>query len=65
MVKRALNISLAIKMLNKIDLYVYFSQNWVHIEDELLETYNEIWEKVKNVIKKEFDIEPVYCGKIK
>ena len=28
--------------------------------DELLEKYNEIWEKVKNSIKKEFDSEPVY-----
>ena len=26
---------------------------------ELLEKYNEIWEKVKNSIKKEFDGEPV------
>ena len=29
-------------------------------DDELLETYNEIWEKVKNSIKKEFDSKPVY-----
>ena len=28
-------------------------------DDELLEKYNEIWEKVKNSIKKEFDSEPV------
>ena len=27
---------------------------------ELLEKYNEIWEKLKNSIKKEFDSEPVY-----
>ena len=27
-------------------------------DDELLEKYNEIWEKVKNSIKKEFDSEP-------
>ena len=32
-------------------------------DDELLEKYNEIWEKVKNSIKKEFDIEPVYYKK--
>ena len=31
--------------------------------DELLEKYNEIWEKVKNSIKKEFDSEPVYNEK--
>ena len=28
-------------------------------DDELSEKYNEIWEKVKNNIKKEFDSEPV------
>ena len=30
---------------------------------ELLEKYNEIWEKVKNSIKKEFDSNPVYKEK--
>ena len=29
-------------------------------DDELLKKYNEILEKVKNIIKKEFDIESVY-----
>ena len=29
-------------------------------DDELLQKYNEIWEKVKNSLKKEFDSEPVY-----
>ena len=28
-------------------------------DDELSEKYNEIWGKVKNNIKKEFDSEPV------
>ena len=28
--------------------------------DELLQRYNEFWEKVKNSIKKEFDSEYVY-----
>ena len=28
-------------------------------DNELLEKYNEIWEKVKNSIKKEFNSEPV------
>ena len=31
-------------------------------DDKVLEKYNEIWEKVKN-IKKEFDSEPVYSEK--
>ena len=30
----------------------------------LLEKYNEIWEKVKNSIKKEFDSEPAYNEKV-
>ena len=29
-------------------------------DNELLEKCNEIWEKVKNNLKKEFDSEPVY-----
>ena len=29
-------------------------------DDELLEKYNEIWRKVKNSIKKEFDSELLY-----
>ena len=32
-------------------------------DDELLEKYNEIWEKVKNRIRKEFDSETVYNEK--
>ena len=32
-------------------------------DDELLEKYNEIWEKVSKSIKNEFDSDPVYEGK--
>ena len=32
-------------------------------DDKLLEKYNEMWGKVKNSIKKEFDSEPVYNEK--
>ena len=32
-------------------------------DDELLEKYNEIWEKVSNSIKKIFHSEPVYNEK--
>ena len=70
MVKRVLNILSAIKLLKKLDLDVYFFQNLVYMEeslmklyisflikeDELLEKYNEVWEK-------EFDGEPVYNEK--
>ena len=31
--------------------------------DELFEKYNEIWEKVKNSLKRNFDSKPVYNGK--
>ena len=32
-------------------------------DDELLEKYSEIWEKVENGLKKELDNEPVYNEK--
>ena len=32
-------------------------------DDELLEKYNEIWEKVKDSLKGEFDNEPVFNKK--
>ena len=59
----------------KFEPYVHFSQKWLYIEkslmklhlcfllikdDELLEKYNEIWEKVKDSLKKELDNESVY-----
>ena len=31
--------------------------------DELLEKYNGIWKKLSNIIKKEFNCEPVYNKK--
>ena len=39
--------------------YIYFLTK----DDKLLEKYNEIWENVKNSIKKEFDSKPVYNEK--
>ena len=32
-------------------------------DDKLLEKYNEIWQKVKNITKKEFESKPVYNDK--
>ena len=32
-------------------------------DNELLERYNEIWDKVSNTIKKAFDSEPAYNEK--
>ena len=62
------------KDVKKLDLYSYFFPIWVHVEeilmklnmsfliknDELLEKYVKIWEKVSNIIKNEFNSEPVY-----
>ena len=39
----------------KLNIYIIFIK-----DDELLERYNEIYKKVRNSIKKEFDSEPVY-----
>ena len=36
---------------------------YISKDNGLSEKYNEIWEKVKNSIKKEFDSEPVYNEK--
>ena len=33
-------------------------------DDELLEKYDEIWEKVENSVKKEFDSKSVYIENI-
>ena len=75
MIKKDLNISMVTKILKKLTLYIYLFQKWVHIEeayeyvsflmkdDKLLKKYNEIWGKVKNSLKKEFDSEPVYNPK--
>ena len=33
--KKVLNVSLAIKMLKKLDVYAYLFQKWVHVEKTL------------------------------
>ena len=41
--------------------------NWMYSlieDDDLLEKYNTIWDKVSTDIKKEFDSEPVYNKKL-
>ena len=64
MVKEDLNILLVTKMLKKLNLYVFYSQKWLHIErilmklniyisflikdNELLGKHKEISEKIKN-----------------
>ena len=45
------------KTLMKLNICFFYK------DDEFLEKYNEIQEKVKNSIKKEFDNKPVYDEK--
>ena len=66
MVKKDLNISLATKMLKSRPLCIFLPKmstyrrefgetkciSFLIKDDELLEKYNEIWEKVKNSLKK-------------
>ena len=72
--KKNLNFSLASKMLENRPLYVFLPKmnacrrdfdetkymSFLIKDDELLEKYNGIWEKVENSIKNEFNSEPVY-----
>ena len=61
------------KNAKKLDLKLLFSQKWVHIRETLMKLNivffnkrwfirknNEIWEKVKDTINKEFDSDPIY-----
>ena len=71
--KKGFKCFIGCKDAKKLDLYGYFFQKWVYIEetlmklnmsylikeDELLEKYDEI----KNNSRKEFDKEPVYNEK--
>ena len=73
MLKNDLNILLATKMLKirpsciftpKMNAYRKDFDETKYIsflkkDDELLEKYNNIWEKVKNNLRKELDSEPV------
>ena len=75
--KKGFKYFIGYKNVKKLDLCVYFSQKWVHIvktlmklnmsflikDNELLEKYNEIWEKAKDSLKREFDSKPVYNKK--
>ena len=75
--KKGIKYLLAIRMLKKVRPLFIFLQKWLHIEktyetsymsflikdNEFLEKYNEIWEKVTNSLKKEFDSEPLYHQK--
>ena len=75
MVNKILNISLATKIIKKLDHYTYSFQKWVHIEvlikkivciswqKKVFDKYNEIWEKVSNIVTTKFNSELVYNKK--
>ena len=73
LVKLNLKISLATNMLKIGPLCIFLpklseyrresDETFLIKDDELLEEYNEIWENVKNSIKKEFDSELVHNEK--
>ena len=48
-----------VKYLNNNNKYM----NFLVPDEELLKEYYEIWDKVKDLFKKEFDTEPVYNSK--
>ena len=37
--------------------------NFLVNDEEILEKYNEIWDKIKNLFKEKFDSKPVYNDK--
>ena len=55
-------ISLATRTLKEIGPLLIFLPKRKHIE-EILIKFNEIWEKVTNIIYKEFDTNPIYNEK--
>ena len=49
--------------MHKGEILMKLNMSFFIKDDELIENVNEIWEKVKNILKKEFDSEPVYDKK--
>ena len=49
------------KYFDKNNKYINLSVN----DKEILKTYSEVWNKIKNSVKKEFNSEPVYNEYIK
>ena len=49
--------------MHKEDALTKLNMSFLIKDDELLEKFNEIWGKIKNSIKKEFDNEPLYNEK--
>ena len=51
-VKKDLNILFATKMLKNLDLYPYFFQKWVHIEETLMKLNICLFDKKWWIIRK-------------
>ena len=48
-----------------LNILINITNVWIILvnDNKILEKYNEIWNKIKNLFKKEFDSEPVYDDK--
>ena len=47
-------------MMKKLDHNASSSQKWMDKKNDLLEKYNEIWDKVSNIAGSVFDTQPVF-----
>ena len=71
--KKGFKYFIGYKDAKKLNLYIYFFQNWVREtkyvsflikDDKLLEKYNEIWKRVTNSLKKEFNNKAIYSQNV-
>ena len=71
--KKGFKYFIGYKDAKKLNLYIYFFQNWVREtkyvsflikDDKLLEKYNEIWKRVTNSLKKEFNNKATYSQNV-
>ena len=71
--KKGFKYFIGYKDAKKLNVYIYFFQNWVREtkyvsflikDDKLLEKYNEIWKRVTNSLKKEFNNKAIYSQNV-
>ena len=72
-VKKGFKYFIGYKDAKKLNLYIYFFQNWVREtkyvsylikDDKLLEKCNEIWKRVTNSLKKEFNNKAIFSQNV-
>ena len=72
-VKKGFKYFIGYKDAKKLNLYIYFIQNWMRetkyvsylIKDhKLLEKCNEIWKRVTNSLKKEFNNKAIFSQNV-